>query len=111
MANKLEDLELLFQEQLTVFAEDTVEQHTLKKGKAVATDPSLLQDHSSIMALEEELEAAPTRLDELIASQPEGESRWFVQRMPYTSGASGDSTQIRRLENSPLSPALPRKHT
>ena len=68
MANKLENLELLFQEQLTVFVEDVAEQHTLKKGKAVATDPSLPQDHSSIMVLEEELEVAPTRLDALITS-------------------------------------------
>ena len=60
VADRLEDLELLFQEQLAVFAEDVAEQHTLKKGKAVATDPSLPQDHSSIMVLEEELEATST---------------------------------------------------
>ena len=59
------------------------------------------------MVFEEEQEAAPTRPDELIASQPEGESRWFVQRMPRTSGTSGDSTQIRRLENNFPSPTLP----
>ena len=92
MAHKLEDLELLFQEQLAVFTEDTAEQHTLKKGKAVAMDPSLPQDRPSIKVLEEELEAASARLDKLITSQPEDGSRWFVQRMPRTSGASGDST-------------------
>ena len=75
-----------------MFTEDATEQHTLKKGKAVATDPSLPQDHSSIMVLEEKLEVAPTRPDELMASQPEGESRWFVQHMPRTSGTFGDST-------------------
>ena len=68
VANKLEDLELLFQEQLAVLAEDVAEQHTLKKGKAVATDPSLLQHHPSVMVLEEELEAVITRPDELITS-------------------------------------------
>ena len=41
----LEDLELLFQEQLAALA--------LRKGKAVATDPFPPQDHSSIMVLEE----------------------------------------------------------
>ena len=107
MADRLEDLELLFQEQLAVFAEDVAEQQTLRKGKAVATDPSLPQDHSSIMVLEEELEAAPTRPDELITSQPEGGSRWFVRRMPRASSAFGNSTQIRHLENSCPSPALP----
>ena len=90
-----------------MFIEDAAEQYTLKKGKAVAANPSLPQDHSSIMVLEEELEAAPTRPDEIITSQPEGESRWFVRHMPCTSGTSGDSTQIRRLENSCPSPALP----
>ena len=73
----------------------------------MAADSSLLQDHSSIMVLEEELDAAPTRPDELITLQPEGESRWFVRRMPHTSGAFGDSTQIRRLENSCPSLTLP----
>ena len=62
----LVDLELLFQEQLAVLAEDAAEQQALRKGKAVATDSSLPQDHSSIMVLEEEPEAAPTRPDELI---------------------------------------------
>ena len=77
VANRLEDLELLFQEQLAVFAVDAAEQHTLKKGKAVATDPSLPQDHPSIMVLGEDMEPAHTRLDELITLQPEGGSRWF----------------------------------
>ena len=92
VANKLEDLELLFQEQLAVFAKDAAEQHTLKKGKAMATDPSLPQDHSPIMVIEEELEAASTRPDELITSQYEDGSRWFVRHMPCTSGTSGGST-------------------
>ena len=59
------------------------------------------------MVLEEEPEAAPTRLDELITLQPEGGSRWFVRRMPRTGSAFGDCTQIRRLEDSCPSPALP----
>ena len=36
----LRDLELLFQEQLTALAEAAAEQQTLRKGKAVVTDPS-----------------------------------------------------------------------
>ena len=107
MADRLEDLELLFQEQLAMFAADNTEQHTLKKGKVVATDPSLPQDRPSIMVLEVELEAASIRPDELITSQPKDGSRWFVWRMPGTSDAFGDNTQIRRPENSCPSPALP----
>ena len=55
------DLEQLFQEQLTSLAQDMAEHETAqKKGKAVATDPS-------IMVLEEDLALeAPTRPDELI---------------------------------------------
>ena len=53
MADRLGDLELLFQEQLTGLAEDATEQQALRKGKAVAMDPSLPQDHPSIMVLEE----------------------------------------------------------
>ena len=34
----LGDLELLFQEQLVVLAEDATEQNTLRKGKAVTID-------------------------------------------------------------------------
>ena len=34
----LEDLELLFQEQLAVFAEDVAELDAARKGKAVVTD-------------------------------------------------------------------------
>ena len=103
----LGDLELLFQEQLTASAEDAVEQQALRKGKAVATDPSLPQDHSSIMVLEEEPEAAPTRPNELITPQPEGRSRWFVQRMPRTSSTYGDSTHISRPEDSYPPSTLP----
>ena len=66
VADRLRDLELLFQKQLAVLAEDDTEQQALRNGKAVATDPSPSQDHSSIMVLEEELDEAPTRLDELI---------------------------------------------
>ena len=88
----LRDLELLFQEQLTVLAEDAAEQRALRKGKAVPTNPSLPQDHSSIMVLEEEPEAALARPDELITPQPEGGFRWFVQCMPGTGSTYGDST-------------------
>ena len=70
----LRDLELLFQEQLMALAEDAAEQQVLRKGKAMVTDPSLPQDHPSIMVLEEEAEAAPTRPDELITPQPESRS-------------------------------------
>ena len=49
----LGDLELLFQKQLTALAEDVAEQQALRKGKAVATDPTPPQDYSSIMVLEE----------------------------------------------------------
>ena len=62
----LEDLELLFQEQPAVLAEDASEQQALRKGKVVAPDPSLPQDHPTVMVLGDEAEAAPTRLDELI---------------------------------------------
>ena len=103
----LGDMELLFQEQLTALDEDAGEQQALRKGKAVVTDPSPLQDHSSIMVLEEEAEAAPTRPDELITSQPESGSGWFVQRMPRTGSALGDSTQISHLESSRPPPTLP----
>ena len=92
MADRLGDLELLFQEQLAMLAEDAVEQQSLRKGKAVATGPSPSQDHSSIMVLEEEPEAAPTKPDELITPQREGWSRWFMQHMPRTGSAYGDST-------------------
>ena len=67
----LEDLELLFQEQLAVFVEDAVELDTARKGKAVVTDhiPAHLprqQDHPSIMVLEEIAIPSPTRPSELI---------------------------------------------
>ena len=69
----LEDLELLFQEQLAVFAEDAAELDTARKGKAVITDqvpahPPRQQDHSSIMVLEETVIPPPTRPFELITS-------------------------------------------
>ena len=38
MDSQLGDLELLFQEKLTTLAEDAVEQHALRKGKAVLID-------------------------------------------------------------------------
>ena len=67
------DLEQLFQEQLVTLVEDIAEHQVARKGKAVATDPS-------IMVLEEDPTAAvPTRPDELITLQPEGGSRWYVQ--------------------------------
>ena len=103
----LKDLELLFQEQLMALAEDAAEQQALRKGKSMVTDPSPPQDHPSIMVLEEEAEAAPTRPDELITPQPRGGSRWFKQRMPRTGCAYGDSTQISRPEDSHPSPTLP----
>ena len=74
----LVDLELLFQEQLVALAEDAAEQQVLRKGKAMAMDPSSPQDHPSIMVLGEDTELALTRPDELITPQPEGGSRWFV---------------------------------
>ena len=92
MDASLTDLELLFQEQLAALAEDAAEQQVLRKGKAMATSPSLPQDRPSIMVLGEDTEPAPTRPDELITPQPKGESRWFVQRMPRIGSAIGDST-------------------
>ena len=70
--SQLGDLELLFQEQLTVLAEEAAEQHALRKGKVVLTDSELdcssrQQDHPSVMVLKE-LEVASTRPDELITS-------------------------------------------
>ena len=62
----LGDLELLFQEQLTALAENAAEQYAVKKGKAVITDPSPQEDHPSVMVLEEESVATPTRPVELI---------------------------------------------
>ena len=38
MDSQLSDLELLFQEQLTVLAKDAAKQHVLRKGKAVLTE-------------------------------------------------------------------------
>ena len=58
----------------------------MKKGKAVATNPSSQKDHASIMVIEEDSAAvAPTRPDELITLQPQGGSRWLVQHMPHSS--------------------------
>ena len=96
----LRDLELLFQEQLTALAEDAAEQQAVKKGKVVVTDPSQQEDHLSIMVLEEEAATAPTRPDELNAPQSGGGSRWFIQHMPRSSSAAGDSTQISLPEDS-----------
>ena len=73
------DLELLFQEQLVSLAEDIAEYQAVRKGKAVAMDPSPQKDHASIMVLEEDSATAdPSRPDELITLQPQGGSRWFV---------------------------------
>ena len=68
-------------------AEDTAEQDAPRKGKAAITDHEPVdshpqQDHSSIMVLEESTTSLPTRPVELIAPQPGGRSRWFVQLMP-----------------------------
>ena len=103
----LGDLELLFQEQLAVLAEDAAEQQVLRKGKAVATDPSSPQDHPSIMVLGEDTEPTPTRPDELITPQPEGGSRWFKQCMPHTGSTCGDSAQVSHPEDSRPSLTLP----
>ena len=62
----LADLELLFQVQLAALAEHATEQQVLRKGKAVATDPSSPQDRPLIMVLGEDTEPTPTRPDELI---------------------------------------------
>ena len=75
-----------------MLAEDITEQQAVKKGKVVVTDPSLQKDQSSVMVLEEDSEATPTRPDELITLQPGGRSRWFIQCMPRTGSAYGDST-------------------
>ena len=69
------------------FAEDAAEQDAVRKGKVVITDHEPAdshprQDHSSIMVLEESTASLPTRPVELIAPQPGGRSRWFVQLMP-----------------------------
>ena len=73
------DLELQFQKQLLSLKEDLAEHQVVRKGKAVATDPSLQKDHASIMVLEEDSVATdPFRPDELITLQPQGRSRWFV---------------------------------
>ena len=100
----LGDLELLFQEQLAALAEDTAEQNAARKGKAVITDHELVdshlrQDHSSVMVLEESAASSPTRLVELIAPQPGGGSRWFVQRMPYSSNAASGSGSTYQLKD------------
>ena len=71
----MRDLELLYREQLATLAEDFVKYQAVKKGKAVVTDPSLQKDHTSIMVLEEDLAATPTKPDELITLQPEDGSR------------------------------------
>ena len=77
--SQLGDLELLFQEQLIVLAEEVTEQHALKKGKAVLTEGELdcssrQQGHPAIMVLEES-DVASTRPNELITSQSGGGSR------------------------------------
>ena len=92
----LANLELLFQEQLVVLAENATEQQVLRKGKAMAMDPSLLQDHPSIMVLGEDTEPAPTRPDELITPQLEGGSRWFVQRdwRQYTNSSPRGQSSV-----------------
>ena len=85
--SQLGDLELLFQEQLIILAEEAAEQHALKKGKAVLIECELdcsarQQDHQAIMVLEES-EVASTRPDELITPQSGGGSRWYVQPKPH----------------------------
>ena len=54
-------------------AEDHAEYQTVRKGKAVATNPSPQKDYASIMVIEEDSAAQyPTRPDELITLQPGG---------------------------------------
>ena len=85
------DLEQLFQEQLASLAQDVAEHETAKKkGKAVATDPSI------IVLEEDQAVEAPTKPDELITLQPGGESRWFVQHMPHLGNVGSGSTLISR---------------
>ena len=70
-------------------------------------DPPLQEDHASIMVLEEDLAALGSpRLDELIALQPEGGSRWFVQHMPHSGSVTGGSAQISRQSGLPSTSAL-----
>ena len=80
MDDILEDLELLFQEQIAVLAEDAAEQNALRKGKAVMidhnpTEPRQQQDYPAIMVLEESASSPSTRPVELITPQPGGGSR------------------------------------
>ena len=93
------DLELLFQEQLVSLAEDPAEYQEVKKGKAMAMDPSPQKVHPYIMVLEEDPVGTPTRPDELITLQLGGGSRWFVRHMPHTGNAASGSTQISRQSN------------
>ena len=75
--------------------EDLAKYQAVRKGKAVATDPSPQKDHAFIMVIEEDsAAAAPTRLDELITLQPQGRSRWFVQHMPHSGSTARGSTLI-----------------
>ena len=91
------DLELLFQEQLLSLAEDHAEYQAVRKGKAVATDPSPQKDHASILVIEEDSAAVtPTRPDELITLQPHGGSRWLVQHMLHSGSATSGNTLISR---------------
>ena len=71
----------------------------MKKGKAVVTDPSPQKDHPSIMVLEEDAAATPTRPNKLITLQSGGGSKWFVQHMPHSGSAAGGCTQISRQSN------------
>ena len=104
----MSDLELLYQEQLKSIVEDLAEhQAAERKGKAVATDPPLQEDHASIMVLEED-SAVPDspRPDELITLQPEGGSRWFVQHMPHSDSVASGSAQISRQSGIPSTSTL-----
>ena len=101
------DLELLYREQLASLAEDLIEYQTVKKGKAVATDPSPQKDHPSIMVLEEDSAATPTRPDQLITPQPGGGSRWFVQHMSRLGNAASGNRQISHSEDSRQSDVPP----
>ena len=112
MDDILEDLELLFQEQLTVLEEDATEQNALRKGKAVMidhnpTEPHQQQDYPAIMVLEESASSPSIRPVELITPQPGGGSRWFVQRMPHTSSTASGSSPINQPKDYYQSSTLP----
>lgn len=71
--NIVNDLKVLFQEQLPLLAEDVVEQHRKEKGKAVVMEiepaPQQQPSQLSIMVLEK-MKLAPTNSTECITQEP-----------------------------------------